>query len=87
MDALQLKILQNLLRTTEKVPPQHRLEEIQMGPTTSYGLYLQEGNKEEAAIIKPVLDVVMRATSVKELEQMVSISAAPTPTPPIKKQP
>ena len=70
MDALQQKILQNLLKTTKKVPPQHRLEAIQMGPVTNYGLYQQEGDKEGAAVMKPVLDLVMQATSVEELERI-----------------
>lgn len=66
----QREILRSLLKTTRRVPPQYRLEEIQMGPATHYELYRQEGDKEGMALYKPLLDLVNKAKSVEELEAL-----------------
>ncbi len=87
MDARQQKTLRSLLKITANPRPQDHLEELRGAITAHHGLYLQEGDREGAALMKPILDAVMRATSVKELEQMVSTSAAQTPSPPSKQPP
>ena len=69
MDNQQLKTLQNLLRTTEASPPQHRMEEMEMAAATNWGLYQQEGDKEGMAIYAPLLQLIRSSESVDQLLQ------------------
>ena len=71
MDDQQLKTLQSLLRTTEKVPPQHRMEALQVATRTQFGLYQQEGDQEGMAIYEPLVLLTQQAESPEQLEALL----------------
>ena len=77
MDDEQRAILKSHLKTTEKVPPQHRLEAVEMGLATHLGLYQQEGNSEGASLYRPLVELVRKAKNVAELEALI-VEAPPS---------
>ena len=58
MDDQQRQTLESLLRTTEKVPPQHRLEALEVAARTNWELYRQESDEEGMAIYAPLLKLI-----------------------------
>jgi hypothetical protein len=72
MDDQQRATLQSLLRSTEKVPPQHRLEAIEVSVNTHLGLYRQERDQSGARIYEGLKSLVEHATSVADLEKLVA---------------
>jgi hypothetical protein len=71
MDEVQLKALQNLLATTRNVPPQHRMEALQVASRTQYGLYQQEGDQHGMAIYEPLVLLTQQAESPEQLEALL----------------
>jgi phage terminase large subunit-like protein len=69
MTNLQLKTLQSLLRITNKAPPQHRLEEIQMALETRLQLYLQEQDKAGAKVYQELKKMMQNKTAA-QIEKM-----------------
>lgn len=66
MKNLQRETLLSHLRTMEKVPPQHQLEEVQQMMKVHHGLYKQEGDAEGMAIYEPLLKLALNAKTMDE---------------------
>lgn len=71
MDNPQRETLRSLLKTTEKIPPQHRLEAIEVSVNTQLGLYRQEKDRSGAKIYEGLKPLVSQAKSVKDLEKLL----------------
>ena len=69
MESQQLKTLQSLLKSTEKVPPQHRLEALEVAARTNWELYRQESDEEGMAIYAPLLKLIQQSDSVEKIRQ------------------
>lgn len=71
MNEVQREILQSLLKMTKKTPPEHRMEEIEMGLKAHRNLYHQEGDREGEAIYQEALDILATVKTPEELEARV----------------
>jgi hypothetical protein len=70
MDDLQRETLRSLLKTTERTPPQHQQEQIEMAVKANIGLYRQENDPEGARVYEQLLPLVLKA-SRQELDALV----------------
>ena len=74
----QIETLQSLLKTTAKVPPQHRLEALEMGLVTHLKLYQQEGSEAGMAIYRPLVELVRKAKTLQEVEEAAGLKLCST---------
>ena len=72
MTRVQRSILQSLLKTTERTPPEHRLEELQVAAAVHLGLYKQERNQEMVNVWSPLAAALKKAKTVEEVEAMMT---------------
>ena len=69
MDDQQRRTLESLLTNTETVPPQYRLETLEVAARTNWELYRQEGDEEGMAIYAPLLRLIQQSDSVEKIRQ------------------
>lgn len=73
MTETQRETLQNLLQTTQNLPPEERMEALLVSTSTHLGLYQQESDREGVAIYASLVDLIRESNSLTELLAKVEV--------------